>query len=115
MGAKVSWSLTQNVDVDSGSGAAAAVGGLDDVGGAVVPLGLGDGDGGVSRRGVDAHSVVGLEHQVGLGPLDPRLRLPLHLSGELDLAAGLGGQTRQQLGVQHDLWRLCVWTRRRRS
>lgn len=107
-GVKVRRSLTENVDIDSGSGAAAAVGGLNDVGGAVVPLGLGDGDGGVSRRGVDAHPVVGLQHEVGLGPLDPRLRLPFHLGGKLNLTAGLGGQTRQQLGIQHDLWRLCV-------
>lgn len=98
-GVKVSRYLTQNVDVDGGSGTAAAVGGLDDVGGAVVPLGLGDGDGGVSRRGVDAYPVVGLQHQVSLGPLDSRLWLPRHLGGKLDLTAGLGGQTRQQLCI----------------
>lgn len=107
-GSKVSRSLTQNVDVDGGCSTATAVGSLDDVGGAVIPLGLCDGDGGVSRRGIDAHPIVRLQHQIGLCPLDPWLRLSCHLGGKLNLTAGLGGQTRQQLGIQHDLWRLCV-------
>lgn len=100
--------LTEDVDVHGGSGTAAAVGGLDDVGGAVVSLGLGDGDGGVSWLGVDGHSVVWFEDQVGLGPFHPGLGLTHHFRGEFDLAAGLGSQTGQQLGVQLNFWRLCV-------
>lgn len=100
-------SLTEDVDVDGGGGAAAAVGGLDDVGGAVVSLGLGDCDGGVSRLGLKGHSVVRFEDQVGLGPFHPGLRFSRHLGGELDLAAGLGGETGQEFSVQLDLRRLC--------
>lgn len=85
--------LTEDVDVDGGSGAAAAVGGLYDVSGAVISLGLGNGDGGVSWLGVDGHPVVWFENQVGLCPLHPGFGLTHHLGGEFDLAAGLGGQT----------------------
>lgn len=104
----LSTGLTEDVDVDGGSGAAAAVGGLYDVGGAVVSLGLGDSDGGVSRLGVDGHSVIWFEDQVGLGPFHPGFRLTRHLGREFNLAAGLGSQTGQQLGIQLDLWRLCI-------
>lgn len=107
--------LTEDVDVHSGSGASAAVGGFDDVSGAVISLCFGDGDCGVSRLAVDGHPVVGLEDQVGLGPLDPGLRLAHHLSRKLDLAAGLRGQTGQKLGIQLDLWRLCVDRKGQRS
>lgn len=104
----MSTGLTEDVDVDGGSGAAAAVGGLYDVGGGVISRGLGDGDGGVSRLGVDRHPVIWFEDQVGLGPFDPWLGLTCHLGGEFDLAASLGCQTGQQLGIQLDLWRLCM-------
>lgn len=87
--------LTEDVDVDGGSGTATAVGGLDDVGGAVVSLGLADGDSGVSWLGVNGYPVVRFENQVGLGPFHSGFRLTCHLGGELDLAAGLGRQTCQ--------------------
>lgn len=100
--------LTENVDVHGGSGTAAAVGGLYDVGGTVVSLGLGDGDGGVSWLGVDGHPVVRFEDQVGLGPFHPGFGFTCHLGGEFNFAAGLCSQTGQQLGVQLDLWRHCM-------
>lgn len=87
--------LTKDVDVDGGGGTATAVGGLDDVGGAVVSLGLTDGDSGMSRLGVNGHPVVRFENQVGLGPFHSGFRLTSHLGGELDLAASLGCQTCQ--------------------
>lgn len=99
--------LTEDVYINSGSSSATAVGGFDNVGGAVVPLGLADGDGGVPWLCVDGHPVIGFEDQIGLGPFHSGLRFTRHLGRELNLTASLGGQTRQQLGVQLDLWRLC--------
>lgn len=98
--------LTQDVDVDGGGGSTAAVGGLDDVGGAVVSLGLGDGDSGMSRFGVNGDSVIWFEDQVGLCPLHPRFGLTRHLRRQLDLAAGFGRQASQQFSIQLNLWRL---------
>lgn len=99
--------LTKDVDVHGGGGTSAAVCGLNDVGGGVVSLGLGDGDGGVSWLGVDRHSIVRFEEQVGLRPLHAGFWLTLHFSREFDLTAGFGSQTSQQLGIQLNLWRLC--------
>lgn len=100
--------LTEDVDIDSCSGTATAVGGLDDVGGAVVSLGLGNSDGGVSWFGVNGHPVVRFEDQVSFGPLHPGFGLTCYLGGELDLAACLGGQTGQQLCVKINLRRFCM-------
>lgn len=100
--------LTKDVDVNGGGGSAAAVGGLDDVGGTVVPLGLCNGDSGMSRFSVDGDSVVWFEDQVGFCPLHPRFGLTRHLCRQLDLAASLGRQTCQQFGIQLNLWRLCM-------
>lgn len=98
--------LTKDVDVNGGGGSATAVGGLDDVGGTVISLGLCDGDGGMSWFSVDGDSVIWFEDQVGLRPLHPRFRLPLHLCRQLDLAACFSCQTSQQFGIQLNLWRL---------
>lgn len=111
----MSGGLTKDVDLNSGSGTAAAVGGLDDVGGAVISLGLGNGNGGVSRLGVDGNPVVWLEDQVSFRPFHAGLRLTLHLGRELDLAAALSSQTSQQLDVQLDLWRFCMDDKGERS
>lgn len=62
----------------------------------------------MSRFGVDRDPVVRFEDQVGFGPLHPGLGLPRHLCGQLDLAASLGRQARQQFGIQLNLWRLYV-------
>lgn len=61
----------------------------------------------MSWRSLNGHSVIWFEDQVGLGPLHPGLRLACHLGREFDLAASLGGETSQQLGIQLDLWRFC--------
>lgn len=62
----------------------------------------------MSRLGVDGHPVICFEDQVGLGPFHPGFRLTRHLSRKFNLAASLGSQTCQQLGIQPDLWRLCT-------
>lgn len=67
----------------------------------------------MSRLGVDGDSVIWFEDQVSLGPFHPRFGLTRHLGGEFNLAAGLGSQTGQQLGIQLDLWRLCIDKRTR--
>ena len=100
--------LTKDVDIDGGSGTATAVGGLNDVGGAVISLGFGNSDGRVSWLCVNGHPVIWFEDQVSFGPLHPGLRLTRHLSRKFNLTACLGGQTSQQLGIQLDLWRFCV-------
>ena len=102
--------LTENVDINGGRGTTAAVGGLNNVSGTVISLGLGDGDSGVSRLCVDGHPVICVEDQVGLGPFHTGLWLSSHLGWEFNLFASLGGQTSQQLGIQLDLWRLCTDT-----
>lgn len=91
----MSTGLTEDVDIDSGSGTATAVGGLNDIGRAVVSLGLGDGDGGVSWLGVNGHPVVWFEDQVGLGPFHTGFGLTRHLGGEFNLATSVGSQTGQ--------------------
>lgn len=107
--------LTKDVDFNGGSGTALAVGGLYDVGGAVVSLGLCDANGRVSWLGVDGHPVIRFEYQVSLGPFHPGFWLTSHLGWEFDLAASLGGKTGQQFGVQLDLWRLCRENENERS
>lgn len=98
--------LTQDVDVNGGGGSTAAVGGLNDVGGTVISIGLCNGDSGMSWFRVNGDSVIWLEDQVGLCPLYPRFRLPLHLCRQLNLAASFSCQTSQQFGIQLNLWRL---------
>lgn len=100
--------LTEDVDVNGGSSTAAVIGSLNDIGGTVVSLGLGDSDSGVSWLSINRDPVIWFEDKVGLGPFHPGLRLTLHLRGEFNLAAGLGSKTSQQLGIQLDLWRLCI-------
>lgn len=107
--------LTKDVDVDGGGGPAAAVGGLNDVGGTIISLGLCNGDRGMSRFSVDGDSVIWFEDQVGFCPLHPRFRFTHHLCRELDLAAGFGRQSCQQFGVQLNLWRLYMQDKKRSS
>lgn len=107
--------LTKDVDIHSGSGTTAAVGGFDDISGTVISLCLGDGNHGVSWLGVDGHPVVWFEDQVGFGPLDSWLRLTCHISRKFNLAASLSSQTSQKLGIQLDLWRLCIEIKDKKS
>lgn len=107
--------LTEDVDVDGGGGSTAAVGGLNDVGGTIVSLGLCNGDSGMSRFSVDGDSVIWFEDQIGFCPLHPRFRFTHHLCRKLDLAAGFGRQSRQQFGIQLNLWRLYTHDKRELS
>lgn len=87
--------LTKDVDINGGGGSTAAIGSLNDIGGAVVSLGLCNGDGGMSWYGVDGDPVIWFEDQVGLCPLDPGFRLSGHLCRQLDFAACFRCQTSQ--------------------
>lgn len=98
--------LTKDVDVNGCSGSTAAVGGLYDVGGAVVSLGLADCDSGVSWLGVNGHSVVWFKDLISLGPFHTGFRFTSYFGGKFDFAASFGGQTSQQFGIQLDLWGL---------
>lgn len=98
---------TENVDVDSGGGASAAVNSLDDVGGSVSSCGVSNGDLGVPRLGVNGNAVVGLEGHVSLGPLYTGIRFSSDISGKLNLGTGPNGQSCQQLHVQLNLRGFC--------
>lgn len=98
---------TEDVDINGGSGASAGIDSLNDVCGGVASGGFADGQLGVSQPRVYANAVISLEDQISLCPLHPRIRLSFDIGGKLDLGAGPGGQTSQQLDVQLDLRRLC--------